>query len=118
MCLSWRRRARPRAVPIGPSHGDEEDEVMAGGPLAVGLHTKEVGALPDATIASVAQPASRRRIRAEAQTSLTSPRYFLKIETVRRFRPLRRRLARTFAPPLVAMRARKPCVRRRRVLCG
>ncbi len=38
--------------------------------------------------------------------------------TVRRLRPLRRRLARTLRPFFVAMRARKPCVRLRRVLCG
>src|ERR1700685_4227224 len=36
----------------------------------------------------------------------------------RRLRPLRRRFARTFCPPLVAIRARKPCVQTRRRLWG
>jgi tetratricopeptide (TPR) repeat protein len=44
--------------------------------------------------------------------------YFCQMVTARRLRPLRRRLLITLRPPAVAMRARKPWVRARRVLCG
>jgi hypothetical protein len=44
--------------------------------------------------------------------------YFWYVATARRQRPLRRRLASTLAPPGVFIRARKPCLRRRRVLWG
>ena len=48
-----------------------------------------------------------------APTPRERPIYFFQIDTARRLRPLRRRLAIVLRPPLVAMRARKPCVRRR-----
>lgn len=45
-----------------------------------------------------------------------APSYFEATLTVSRLRPLRRRLFRTRRPPRVAMRARKPWVRLRRML--
>ena len=45
-------------------------------------------------------------------------RYFFQVETARRLRPLRRRWLMIFRPLFVFMRARKPCVRSRLVLCG
>jgi hypothetical protein len=39
-------------------------------------------------------------------------------QTVRRLRPFARRRAKTRRPERVAMRARKPCVRWRRILLG
>lgn len=39
-------------------------------------------------------------------------------QTARRARPLARREASTFRPPTVFMRARKPCVRARRIFEG
>ena len=71
-------------------------------PLSLGLHAQEVCATADASLST------------EAEGQAAS--YFLKIETVRRARPLRRRFARTLDPPRVDMRARKPWVRKRRWL--
>ena len=44
--------------------------------------------------------------------------YFLYTVGVRRLRPFRRRFRRTFWPDVVELRLRKPCVRRRLLLCG
>ena len=69
-------------------------------PVARPLNSLEVSPRPDALRAPVAEP------------------HFFQTETVRRWRPLRRRFERTARPPTVAMRARKPWVRRRRMLEG
>ncbi len=44
--------------------------------------------------------------------------YFLETSTLRRLRPFRRRLFKTFFPPVVLMRARKPCLRFALILLG
>ena len=84
---------------LGPA-GEEEEQVPRGDALPAVLDAYEVTATADALVAREAA------------------RYFCQVVTASRLRPLRRRLLMTLRPPAVAMRARKPCVRARRVLWG
>src|SRR4051812_27170218 len=86
---------------MGPG-AHEHDEARQRDPVALVLHAKEVRPLAQAAIGSEGE---RRG-------------YFWYVATVSRQRPLRRRFCRTLAPPAVFMRARNPCVRRRRGLWG
>jgi hypothetical protein len=59
---------------------------------------------------------SRRVLGNEAALGVKN--HFLYAVTAMRLRPLARRERRTLRPPTVSMRARKPWVLKRRVLCG
>jgi hypothetical protein len=80
--------------------GHEKGEVSRRHTPPQPLGTNELGMLP--------KPALIRN----------ASHYFLYKVGTSRLRPLRRRFCSTRRPPRVDIRARKPCVRARRVLCG
>ena len=86
------------------------DEVRNGLPPSLALERQE--------LVSLAQPVLRRKALRAAPARRSQFGCLGGIETVRRLRPLARRRFRTCFPPGVAIRARKPCVRLRRLLLG
>lgn len=105
-------RRRPS---LDRARGDEDQEVARVVLLAFSLDAKK---LPSSAQSQPTRESQRLHRASAVAHSISSPGYFEPVLTVRRLRPLRRRAARTLRPFLVAMRARKPWVRLRRVLCG
>jgi len=87
----------------------DHDEVRKADPPSVALQRQVLMAL--------AQPEAGRKVLA-AFAGRTQDGCLGGIETVNRLRPLARRRLITCCPPGVAMRARNPCVRFRRLLLG
>ena len=119
---AWERRdlARRRIRNPGRGRGTVRNE-RTRRPLSVAPRTPRSGGCgffrPDAGPArtlGVGEVAAN----AVAPAASSAADYLEPVLTVRRLRPLRRRAERTLRPFFVAMRARKPWVRLRRVLCG
>lgn len=82
--------AKPRGFVVSPPMHDHDGEAAASRRTLM-LHAEERRALQ--------KPFRFWKVRRRAD-------YFFQVDTVSRLRPLRRRLARTFWPPLVLMRLR------------
>ena len=95
-----RRRSRRQPLPVGDQAADDQ-------PLAGPAHAGEIPALLDARRA--AKPQALWRPGGHAPAGYTG---------VKRLRPTRRRLRRMPRPLLLALRARKPCCRLRRIFDG
>lgn len=111
--LSGSGDSEPRGSLIGTSH-DEDDVMGRRHSPAAGLNPEIVRSFADTPLGGE----SKRTLSETVRLPGHGADYFLYVEIASRLRPLRRRLARIFWPAAVFMRARKPCVRRRRVLCG
>ncbi len=104
---------KPRWTSI-PTHVDDEHEMAGVQPPASLLTATKICGGAHASKRGKALPLIPR-FRALVHDRSD---YFLYADTARRQRPLRRRFFRTFWPPLVSRRLRKPWVRSRLMLCG
>jgi hypothetical protein len=103
--LARRHDADPRRTVV-VARVEQHEEMARPDASRATLDAQEVWALLDAL-------GARQPVAAAALCD-----HFFQMVVARRARPLRRRELITLRPPAVAIRARKPCVRARRVLWG
>lgn len=108
----------PDRAPDPPRHDDAEaSRGRRTGRVALGGHEQREVRGPEAA----ARALRADELRMSPQPAVApepESHYFLYRVGTRRLRPLRRRFWSTLRPPRVDMRARKPCVRALRMLCG